>query len=124
MTLPSYTPKQLLARVRTLEEFLPISGKIGLSGTGGGPVRKWFPTERSDVAALVQLPVVWKVCCPTVSCTESISSFEMRQAKTPVRILYGAALPKCLLHRVRFFPPQKIPEQLLLLASTERPRLS
>ena len=31
MTLPTYTPKQLLARVRTLEEFLPISGKIGLS---------------------------------------------------------------------------------------------
>jgi hypothetical protein len=31
MTLPTYTPKQLLARVRTLEEFLPISGKTELS---------------------------------------------------------------------------------------------
>ena len=31
MTLSTYTPKQLLAKVRTLEEFLPISGKIGLS---------------------------------------------------------------------------------------------
>jgi hypothetical protein len=35
----------------------------------------------------------------------------------------SAALPKCLLHRARFLPPQKIPEQLLLLASTERLRL-
>ena len=35
----------------------------------------------------------------------------------------SAALPKCLLHRARLFPPQKIPEQLLLLASTERLRL-
>jgi hypothetical protein len=31
MTIPSYTPVQLLARVKTLEEFLPISSKIGLS---------------------------------------------------------------------------------------------
>lgn len=31
MTLPRYTPGQLLARVRTFQEFLPISAKLELS---------------------------------------------------------------------------------------------
>jgi hypothetical protein len=49
--------------------------------------------------------------------------YSFRRWITVMPVSPSAALPKCLLHRVRLFPPQKIPEQLLLLVITERLRL-